>query len=274
MRALQSTQDACAPRRTPENPLPFAKDFRVSSTENPDASVKSPCRPCLRGERDVLPLQGHCLNASEGEAAAPSQRRGSRVDAAPSYIDLPGFLKLGKDVLLLLLRAPARVRARHLRELVDPAHEIVRGLLAAYRFAAHHHIHRIGGRHRTRVFYRMDTFVSKRLERIPAAVGDRDVLFKFRMAPVSRERNLFENVPVVDQFETVQWNERTQDAAEPDRPSAFRQPDLFAGHGPARPKLQQGPVGNEAPPAEQRLREAVPAEVSLSQEEIAPHGTH
>ncbi len=31
-------------------------------TENPDASVKSPCPPCLRGETGRLALQGHCLN--------------------------------------------------------------------------------------------------------------------------------------------------------------------------------------------------------------------
>src|SRR5438034_11782064 len=37
----QSTQDACAPRRTPENPLQKAKDFRVSSTEQPSRNPKN-----------------------------------------------------------------------------------------------------------------------------------------------------------------------------------------------------------------------------------------
>src|SRR5213592_3288569 len=45
-----------------ENPWQLAKDFRVSGTEtrstrrcteNLDASVKSPCPPCLSGEQDV-----------------------------------------------------------------------------------------------------------------------------------------------------------------------------------------------------------------------------
>src|SRR5437667_5932371 len=48
-----------------ENPCRVAKDFRRSARrrmENPDASVKSPCPPCLRGETGHSPPQGHCLN--------------------------------------------------------------------------------------------------------------------------------------------------------------------------------------------------------------------
>src|SRR5438876_9913844 len=36
-----STQDACAPRRTKRNPLQKAKDFRVSSTEQPSRNPKN-----------------------------------------------------------------------------------------------------------------------------------------------------------------------------------------------------------------------------------------
>src|SRR5436190_15499229 len=44
-----------------ENPCRVAKDFRRSArrgTENPDASVKSPCPPCLRGETGRLAAPG------------------------------------------------------------------------------------------------------------------------------------------------------------------------------------------------------------------------
>src|SRR5216117_1230044 len=44
-----------------ENPCRVAKDFRRSARrrmENPDASVKSPCPPCLRGETGRLAAAG------------------------------------------------------------------------------------------------------------------------------------------------------------------------------------------------------------------------
>src|SRR5204862_8344135 len=48
-------------RRGAPTDLPIATGAGIF----PDASVKSSCPPCLRGEQGVLPLQGHCLNRSK-----------------------------------------------------------------------------------------------------------------------------------------------------------------------------------------------------------------
>src|SRR5437867_9009168 len=48
-------------------------------TENPDASVKSPCPPCLRGETGRLAAAGSRLNRSEPVAFPPKTTKAQRV---------------------------------------------------------------------------------------------------------------------------------------------------------------------------------------------------